>query len=104
MRIKDIEPYIDEMKLKKLEVKLSHNQVHFFICAVVNVETEDWVYGDLVVFDEYGQGWKCDDTRWPANDPQFHITEFPGYGMPISAYIINNEILSRERTLDFKIK
>lgn len=63
MKIAEIEPYIDSLQLKKLEVKLEQGrEVRMFICADNVTEYSERVYGDIVVFDREGHAWKLDQS------------------------------------------
>lgn len=65
MTIAEIEPYVDSLLLKKLEVKMKKGrQIRLFICADNVVEYSERVYGDIIVFDGDGKAWKLDNQCW----------------------------------------
>lgn len=96
MTIAEMEPKIDNLGLKKLEVKLYKGlQVHFFICGIENAEKDGFHYGDIIVFDSCGKAWKDADTRWETGNT-YDIREFPGNGLKFQCYRILNPAIPEE--------
>lgn len=66
MRICEMEPKIDSFGLDKIEVKLEHSQVHWFICA----NSLD----DIIVYDKKGEAWLCVGLNYD-DETKFDIEE-----------------------------
>lgn len=99
MKIAEIEPYIDSLQLKKLEVKLERGRdVRLFICADNVAEYSERVYGDIVVFDGEGQAWKLDNQCW-MKEEGVHVRVF-GTGRQILT--ANGIAMKRVVSLDYK--
>lgn len=106
MRTQDMEPQIDQLGLIKLEEKLEHSEVHYFICAQNTTEDEETIRGELVVFDRKGRafinwhaGWEADgnfkveELTLPATDRKcltvngFILTRYPEYDLHPSDHV-----------------
>lgn len=103
MKIAEIEPFIDSLQLKKLEVKLEQGrEVRMFICADNVTEYSERVYGDIVVFDSEGHAWKLDNQCWQKEsgiDVKKVVFTSDGTDYALRA---NNIYMKRVKSLDYK--
>jgi|GEM_PF-6188113 hypothetical protein len=103
MKIAEIEPYIDSLQLKKLEVKLEQGrEVRMFICADNVAEYSERVYGDIVVFDSEGHAWKLDNQCW-QKESGIDVQKVAVI-VDQAAYTLraNNIFMKRVKSLDYK--
>lgn len=107
MKIADIEKWIDELAIKKMEVKLTHGHVRQFLCSQCTVETADGtVYGDLIVFDLFGRAWMLTDTSWPK-DEGAEVKELwaaSDFACRLAGLSYQNRPFARMPSLDYKKK
>lgn len=72
MKLEEMEPKIDMMGLKKLEVKMRRaHEVDYFICTTRKVHYDDGesaFYGELIVFENNGHAWRKTMTKWWEDD------------------------------------
>lgn len=79
MKIKDMEPQIEKLGLRMLEVRLKEDgEVHFFICTEPNPrvwDEDDSCNSPLIVFDSKGKCWIAFlDGEWQMGQT-FHVYE-----------------------------
>lgn len=89
-----MEPQIDKLGLIKLEEKLEHNEVHYFICAQHTTEDDEFTHGEFVVFDKSGRAFINWDAEWKT-DGNFKVEMLTIPATNRKCLTINGYILTR---------
>lgn len=99
MKIVEMEPQIDAMGLKKLEVKLGRGgQVINWVCASDAKEDEGKYTGHLIVFDASGRAYSTGHVEW-NDETLWSINTAIKNGRPLT---INGHHLIRWSQYDLK--
>lgn len=104
MTIKEIEDWVDEVGLEKLEVKMKlGRQVHSFICGSDydgSPDADGKHHGNLWVYDTDGKVWICYGQTWEKGD-SFRVNERTEHGK--KKVFINGREMIRTPSLDIFI-
>lgn len=106
MRIKDIEPHLNQLKLKIREIRLEgKNQVHWVICSEPNYIPNEKDPEDvtLVVFDRDGKAYTLPHFHFPEEVSDIHLMEMPLQGGKKVVCVNEEPAMFREEMYDLPL-